>query len=100
MPPIAVSTTSLTSATREPVARRLLAVDLEVDVEAAGRALGERAARARDPADGRSRSRSRPSRSSPRSSPNTSMPSGLRTPVASISVRVWIGIHQTLGMPG
>ena len=28
------------------------------------------------------------------------MPSGLRTPVASISVRVWIGIHQTFGMPG
>ncbi len=34
------------------------------------------------------------------SAPKTWMPSGLRTPVASISVRVWIGIHQTLGMPG
>ena len=33
------------------------------------------------------------------SGPRTWIPSGLRTPVASISVRVWIGIHQTLGMP-
>jgi len=33
------------------------------------------------------------------SGPRTRTPSGLRTPVASISVRVWMGIHQTLGMP-
>ena len=35
-----------------------------------------------------------------RSSPSTWMPRGLRIPVASISVRVWIGIHHTFGMPG
>jgi hypothetical protein len=34
------------------------------------------------------------------SSPKTWIPSGLRTPVDSISVRVWIGIHQMFGMPG
>jgi hypothetical protein len=28
------------------------------------------------------------------------MPSGARMPVESISVRVWIGIHQIPGMPG
>ena len=33
------------------------------------------------------------------SGPSTWIPSGLRTPVASISVRVWMGIHQTLGIP-
>ena len=32
--------------------------------------------------------------------PNTLIPTALRTPVASISLRVWIGIHQMLGMPG
>gem|GEM_PF-4123183 len=35
-----------------------------------------------------------------RLSPKTSMPSGLRTPVDSISVRVWIGIQKMFGMPG
>jgi hypothetical protein len=34
-----------------------------------------------------------------RSGASTWMPRGLRTPVASISVRVWIGIHQTFGIP-
>ena len=28
------------------------------------------------------------------------MPTGLRTPVVIISVRVWIGIHQMFGNPG
>ncbi len=35
-----------------------------------------------------------------RSSPKTLMPSWLRMPVASISVRVWIGIQKRFGMPG
>ena len=35
-----------------------------------------------------------------RSGPSTWIARGLRTPVASISVRVWMGIHQRLDIPG
>ena len=35
-----------------------------------------------------------------RSGPRTLIPTGLRTPVVIISVRVWIGIHQMFGNPG
>ena len=35
-----------------------------------------------------------------KSGPSTLIPTGLRTPVVIISVRVWIGIHQMFGKPG
>ena len=100
MPPIAEATTSLDVVRVEPVARGLCAAHVDVGEEAAGRALREGAARPRRSARRPSRSRSAVRSIVWMSSPKTWMPSGLRMPVASISVRVWIGIHQTLGMPG
>ena len=35
-----------------------------------------------------------------RSGPKTLIPRAERMPVASISVRVWMGIHQIFGIPG
>ncbi len=56
LPPMAVSMMSFTSPTRQPVARGGFAVDVEVEVVAAGRALGEGAARVREIAQALSRS--------------------------------------------
>ena len=85
----------------EAVARGRLAVDVEVEVVAAGRRARRRRCACRaPPASAASICDRGLSIDAARSWPKTWMPSGLRTPVASISVRVWIGIHQTLGMPG
>ena len=85
---------------REAVAGELVAPQVEVDEVAAGDALGKRAARARNVAERASRSRSRRARSSARSAPKTLIPTGVRTPVVSMSIRALIGIVQAFVWPG
>ena len=85
----------------EAEARRLLAVEAQVEVEAAGAAARRpRCACPAAPASTLLDRRSPCARSSARSSPSTFTPSSLRIPVASISVRVWIGIQKRFGRPG
>ena len=100
LPPMAVSTISFTSPTRQSVTRRGFAVHIEIEEIAADGALGERTARVwkigelffdlngeifECLAD---RGRKLLCRAT------------LRKPVVSISVRVWIGIQKMFAMPG
>ena len=100
-PPIAFCTTRLRLVDRQPVARELLAVPVEVEEVAAAVALGEDAARARAPA----RSTASTLRADrvdrrARSAPEIFRPTGVRMPVVSMSMRALIGIVQAFDTPG
>ncbi len=92
--------TSCTVVDGQPVARELVAPEIEVEEVAAGDALGEDAAGAGNGLQRRPRSRRRSARSSSRSAPKILMPTGVRIPVVSMSMRFLIGIVQALVWPG
>jgi hypothetical protein len=84
---------------REPVAGERAPVEVEVDVVAAGGALGDDVPGAGDRWSSASM-RVATSWITVRSGPSTLMPIGVRMPVDSMSMRFRIGIVQMFGMPG
>ena len=84
----------------EAVARRRRAVDVDVQVVAGHRPLGEGAARAGHRLHRAARPRLPMRSSSARSGPKILMPTGVRMPVASMSMRPLIGIVHAFVTPG
>ena len=100
MPPRATSSTSCTSPTREAVAGDGVAIDVELDVVAAHGALGEGARACRAPPLTTASTSEATRSSSARSGPAILMPTGVLMPVASMSMRVLMGMVQALFSPG
>ena len=86
-------------ADHQAVARQRVAVGDDVEVVAADDAFGISAGRARHGLSRRFRSVA-PAFHLVRSVPNTLMPTGVRMPVASMSMRALIGMVQALETPG